>query len=463
MWMQTFVVASLFLMAIICISLSVFCIYLAENYRHSALFIAALIPILYCVGSVFLFFTHTAPQPKGMLVDKSEAPQLFDYMAEVSKRTNCPILLDSVLLTTGSSIYVYHQPSLRNFLKPRKPTLVVGVPLMSMMSKEEFGAVLAHEFAHLSQPLTFYKAYLAKISNVSASISNMSNRAGLFMSIYSWPTKIIGKLFSLLYTNFFDNNASEYVGLEWRMEFEADEVASKEFGRGHLLKGLIKSCLLKKRNDICRNFLIPVISSQGKSVDYTPLFLTSDVFFQKFDGFSISKDGSLDIIDEQLLRKSLNCESQLINERINHLAYLLGRSEYIYNGSNALLPLKIASRINEAITRKYFKEGSPSMNAEEIEALFASLSLGVFKEAHTISDVNTIIKEIQEEASKAKAIEPVVMPSYASPSCVIMPTPIAASPSDMVFTTDDSHCPVCGKEIDAAVKVCPFCKEIIAE
>ena len=462
MWMQTFVMASLFLMAITCVCLSIFCLGLAENYHYSKFLIVALIPILYCIGSLFIFFTHKAPQPKGMVVDKSIAPQLFYYMAEVGKRINYPVQLDSVLLTTGSSIYVYQQPSLRNFLKPRKPTLVVGVPLMRLMSKEEFGAVLAHEFAHLAQPMTFYKAYLAKISNVSVTIGSIGNM-GFFMSIYSWPTRLIGKFFSLLYTDFFNANATEYDELERRMEFEADAIAAKEFGHGYLLSGLVKSCLLKRRHEVCRHFLIPIISSQGKSVDYQTLFLASDTFFQKFDGYSISKDGYLDIIDEELFLKSLDCESQLIIERINRLASLTGLNEAIYGGSNNILPLKVISRINDIITLRYFNDNTSSMKAEGIEDLLTSLSLGVFGEAQTLSDVEAIIQEIQKEVSIEKVIAPVVMPTYASPSCDIVPTPVVASPSDVIFTTDETHCPVCGKEIDESVKVCPYCKEVIAE
>lgn len=466
MWMQTFVVASLFLMAIVCIVLSIFCINLAEDYQNSKFLVVAIVPFLYCIGSLFIFFTHKTPQPKGSVVDKSVVPQLFDYMAEVGKRMNSPFQIDSVLLTTGNSIYVYQQPSLMNFLKPQKPTLVVGVPLMSLMSKEEFGAVLAHEFAHLSQPLTFYKAYLAKISNATASIGSvgkgMSWGAGL--SIYTFPTKLIGKLFSLLYDNFFNANAAEHEDLERRMELEADAVASKEFGQGHLLRGLIKSCLLKRRHDICRNFLIPVIASQGKNADYQTLFLASDCFFQRFDGYSISNDGYLDIFDETLFLKALDCESPLIIERINHLASTANQKEDVYRGSNNLLPLKVKNRFNETITRRYFIETIPSMDDSEIKELLTSISLGAFHEAQTLSDLEDAIREIQEEVCSPEAINvPVIMPSYASPSCNIVPMPVVASPSDAIFTSDESHCPVCGKEIDGSVKVCPHCKEIIAE
>lgn len=466
MWMQTFVIASLFLMAVVCIGLSVFCINLAEDYHNSKFLVVAIVPLLYCIGSLFLFFTHRAPQPKGMVVDKSDAPQLFDYMEEIGKRMNCPIQIESVLLTTGSSIYVYQQPSLRNFIKPQNPTLVVGVPLMSLMSKEEFGAVIAHEMAHLSQPLTFYKAYLAKISNVSSSIGSVGNglpmEAGL--SIYTLPTKLIGKLFSLLYACFFKVNAAEHEDLERRMELEADATASEEFGHGHLLRGLIKSCLLKRRHDVCRQFLIPVIVSQGKSADYRTLFLTSDVFFQRFDGYSISNDGYLDIFDEPLFLKALDCESPLVIERINRLASNAGHNDDVYSGSNNLLPMEVKNRINKTITRRYFTVASPLMDESELNELLTSLSFGVFYETKTLPDLEDAIKEIQEDVCSPEATNATVfMPSYASPSSNIVPTPVVTSPSDMIFASDESCCPVCGKEIDESVKVCPHCKERIAE
>ena len=107
MWMQTFVVASLFLMAIVCIGLSIFCINLAEDYRNSKFLVVAIVPLLYCIGSLFIFFTHKTPQPKGLVVDKSVVPQLFDYMAEVGKRMNSPFQIDSVLLVVSCQFSVF--------------------------------------------------------------------------------------------------------------------------------------------------------------------------------------------------------------------------------------------------------------------------------------------------------------------------------------------------------------------
>jgi hypothetical protein len=219
---------------------------------------------------------------------------------------------------------------------------------------------------------------------------------------------------------------------------------------------------LKKRHNFCRQFLIPVILSQGKRADYRSLFLAGDSFFQKFDGYSIIKGY---VIDESLFMKAIEFESPLIIERVNHLASITKRNDDIYNGQNYLLPSEVKNRINEIINNKYFKGSSHSMNDGEIIELLSSLSSSVFCEAKTIYDVESIVKEIQEEARVAYVNTPVVMPTYASPSpsCNTISTPYVASPTDMIFTSDENLCPVCGKEIGKYVKICPFCKEVIAE
>jgi Zn-dependent protease with chaperone function len=442
--------------------LSILCFHFAKHFHHSIILAFAILPLLYCIGFLYIFFTHTVPHPKGIVADKTLVPQLLDYIAEVRKRINCPIRIDFIVLTTGSTIYVYQPPSLRNFIKPQKPILVVGISMMSLLSKEELGAVIAHEMAHMTQSQTFYKAYLASITNVLASLATAKVgefSMNSFVSIYSLPTILIGKIFSWLYTRYFNANASEYRDLERRMELDADTMASNEFGSVFLLRGLIKSCLLKKRHDICRQFLIPIILSLGKSADYRSLFFAGDSFFQKFDGYSVSNS---DVIDETLFLKAIECESQLIIERVNHLASIKRWNDDICSCQNDLLPSEVKNRINEIITHKYFKDTSHSMDDGEITELFDSLSLGIFSEAQTLYDVEIIVKEIKKEASMV-VNTPVFAPTYVAPPCNVEPLPVFTSPTDIIYASDESTCPVCGKEIGEYVKICPFCKEVIAE
>jgi hypothetical protein len=316
--------------------------------------------------------------------------------------------------------------------------------------------------AHMTQSQTFYKAYLASITNVLASLATAKVgefSMNSFVSIYSLPTILIGKIFSWLYTRYFNANASEYRDLERRMELDADTMASNEFGSVFLLRGLIKSCLLKKRHDICRQFLIPIILSLGKSADYRSLFFAGDSFFQKFDGYSVSNS---DVIDETLFLKAIECESQLIIERVNHLASIKRWNDDICSCQNDLLPSEVKNRINEIITHKYFKDTSHSMDDGEITELFDSLSLGIFSEAQTLYDVEIIVKEIKKEASMV-VNTPVFAPTYVAPPCNVEPLPVFTSPTDIIYASDESTCPVCGKEIGEYVKICPFCKEVIAE
>lgn len=173
--LQAFVVATLVLMVFFAMGLSFFFLNLSESYGNQGFFVASLLPLLYCAVSFYIFFSYTAPKPKGITINKASAPDLIEYIENVIGHCGGNAKFGSIILTTGSSIYVYNEPSLANFLRPKPPTLVIGDSLMRFLSKEEFGAVLAHEIAHLEQPQTYYKAYLAKISNQSAKLAASGN------------------------------------------------------------------------------------------------------------------------------------------------------------------------------------------------------------------------------------------------------------------------------------------------
>lgn len=113
---------------------------------------AGLIKILWVplvlAGLVLKSLWITVPEPDGKELQRHEAPALFDLIDEISKALNGP-KVDHVFVNDEFNASVVQIPQfgmfgwLNNYL-------VVGLPLMRALSPEEFRAVLAHEFGHLS-------------------------------------------------------------------------------------------------------------------------------------------------------------------------------------------------------------------------------------------------------------------------------------------------------------------------
>ena len=85
--------------------------------------------------------------PKGYFVSPAEAPRLFAIVDEFQAATHCTI--HQVLVTAELNANVTEIPRLGVFGWPRR-FLRLGLPLLEMISPDEFRSVVAHEFAHLS-------------------------------------------------------------------------------------------------------------------------------------------------------------------------------------------------------------------------------------------------------------------------------------------------------------------------
>jgi Zn-dependent protease with chaperone function len=99
---------------------------------------------LWSVGRVL----HLSVEPpRGRPVTRGEAPLLFECLDELRVRCKSRAF-DRVFLTPEFNASVVEEPRLGVFGWWKK-SLMIGLPLMDVLNKEELRAVLAHEFAHL--------------------------------------------------------------------------------------------------------------------------------------------------------------------------------------------------------------------------------------------------------------------------------------------------------------------------
>ena len=88
------------------------------------------------------------PAPQGLELQRAHFPKLFQLIDELRARLNAPSF-HAVLLVGEYNAAIVQSPRLGVFVLPRN-YLLLGLPLMQGLGPEEFRAVLAHEFGHLS-------------------------------------------------------------------------------------------------------------------------------------------------------------------------------------------------------------------------------------------------------------------------------------------------------------------------
>lgn len=110
--------------------------------------IKLIIPIGAFLWLVLRAMWVTFAAPEGRRVTRKEAPALFALIDKLRKRLRAP-RFHRVLITDDFNAAVVQQPRL-GMLGWHRNYLLLGLPLMKLMTPQQFEAVLAHEFGHLA-------------------------------------------------------------------------------------------------------------------------------------------------------------------------------------------------------------------------------------------------------------------------------------------------------------------------
>lgn len=87
-------------------------------------------------------------EQKRRQLTRADAPSLFALLDTISSQLQAPSLT-AVYINSERNAGIRQLPRL-GFLPGSRNELILGLPLMQTLSKDQFAAVLAHEFAHLS-------------------------------------------------------------------------------------------------------------------------------------------------------------------------------------------------------------------------------------------------------------------------------------------------------------------------
>lgn len=166
--------------------------------------------------------------PEGKEITRADAPELFAEVDAIRRAVKAP-RAHHVLLTDEFNAAVSQVPRLGMFGWHRN-YLVLGVPLMHALPADEFRAVLAHEFGHLSRAHGRTGAWIYR---VRASWARILERL-----------KEAEHRITFIYERFFAWYAPRFAAYSFVLarsqEFEADARAAELVGRGVMASALTR-------------------------------------------------------------------------------------------------------------------------------------------------------------------------------------------------------------------------------
>jgi Zn-dependent protease with chaperone function len=170
--------------------------------------------------------------PEGREVLREEAPVLFQALDELCRKLKS-VPFHQVLILPNCNAGVVQRPRLGIF-GWQKNYLLLGLPLMEGLSKEELVAVLAHECAHLSKEHHRSGQWIYRLRRSWEQVFEKLSRPRGSGEISLRP--LIGKFVQWFWPRF---NAYAFV-LSRAHEYQADAVAAELGGKDHAATALIR-------------------------------------------------------------------------------------------------------------------------------------------------------------------------------------------------------------------------------
>jgi Zn-dependent protease with chaperone function len=172
-------------------------------------------PLLILVFVVLRSLWFRLPEPDGVPLDRNDAPALWELVDRTRKPLDAP-RIHRLLLDDQLNAGVVQVPRL-GVLGPSRNFLVVGLPLLQAVSAEQFAAVLAHEFGHLSGNHGRFAGWIYRLRRTYANVlealeARRSRGIWIFRRFFEW------------YSPYF---AAYSFALARRHEYVADDAAAE--------------------------------------------------------------------------------------------------------------------------------------------------------------------------------------------------------------------------------------------
>ncbi|HSD38461.1 MAG TPA: M48 family metallopeptidase [Rhodocyclaceae bacterium] len=166
-------------------------------------------------------------RPQGLKLKPEQAPKLFELVEKVRQKCGGP-KLHEVLLVDDINAAICQTPRLGLFGWYRN-SLIIGLPMMQVLSVPQFSAVLAHEFGHL----------VGAHGKIGAWVYRLRATWGRILESFDERDSVIDKVASVFlrwYIPYFQ--AYSFV-LARQQEFDADRMSAKVAGAHNAADALV--------------------------------------------------------------------------------------------------------------------------------------------------------------------------------------------------------------------------------
>ncbi|ALG66505.1 M48 family metallopeptidase [Beggiatoa leptomitoformis] len=206
-------------------------LYFAIVFHHVALFAKFILGLGIVTFLVLQALWVRLPPPEGILLKPQQAKPLFAVLEDIRQRLKGP-KIHQVVINNTFNAGIMQRPRLGIF-GWQKNYLLIGLPLMHALSPEQFTAVLAHEYGHLSGAHGQFGSWIYRIRQswyrlMDALAVNESWAMILFRRFFHW------------YIPFF--SAYTFV-LARANEYEADRSSADVVGTRATAEALINSVI----------------------------------------------------------------------------------------------------------------------------------------------------------------------------------------------------------------------------
>lgn len=182
-------------------------------------------------------------------ITESTQPKLFELINTVADEVKT-IKPKKVFLVPEVSASVHSETNLLSLFNPSNQNLNIGLGLIQVMTEQELKAVLAHEFAHFSQKITWVSVFIYRVNKLITDLLYSDNKweqtvgessefgaiFGFFGELTLAVTNVLKKIFLKVY-NIIN---IEFLSLSRDLEFHADSIAVSITGTDALKNGLYK-------------------------------------------------------------------------------------------------------------------------------------------------------------------------------------------------------------------------------
>lgn len=177
----------------------------------------AIVFIFFIIAGLLKGFSKTVfkklPKPEGILVDKQNFPELYEFIEEIRQAIQCP-KIDEVILNFKFGAYITETPGIGMVCRYKR-YLVIGIPLLLGLTDEELKAVISHECGHLSK---LHGKYSIKIYRAKSVWQNIAKELDKDEAKGSFLVNGFIKRYVPALNSIYFSNSRQY-------EYEADKIA----------------------------------------------------------------------------------------------------------------------------------------------------------------------------------------------------------------------------------------------